>query len=225
MWTVVCGLTVASGVTVLTAQSAPRGSSRLRSPARAPGRPAGCPAPVGIARAVSPGDVVLGALDNSGDVAPAPGSAGRTVFYARTSPLAARDTGAHAGPSPPRITATRPATVKIHASGDVATSNSAHSATHSTTRLTPRLAGRATAKRPTARHTRPWSVQVAAYETLDEAQAMQSTLCGRGYEARVVGAVRPYEVRVGHYPSSEAALAVARRLTSRQLTVFVTPSE
>lgn len=233
MWTVVCGLTVAPGVTVLTAQSAPRGSSRLTSAARAPVRPAGCPAPVGIARAVSPGDVVLGALDNSDDAAPAPGSAGHTVFYARTSELAASDTGAHAGPSPPRITATRPATVKIHASGNVATSNSAHSTTHSTThstvhsmtRRTPRLTGRSTAKRPTARHTRPWSVQVAAYETLDEAQAMQSTLCGRGYEARVVGAVRPYEVRVGHYPSSEAALAVARRLTSRQLTVFVTPSE
>jgi cell division septation protein DedD len=226
MWTVACGLTVASGVTVLTAQSGPHGSSRVTSTAHAPVRPAGCPAPVGIARAVSPGDVVLGALDNSDDAAPAPGSAGHTVFYARASPLAASDTGAHAGPSPPRITATRPATVKIHASGDVATGGSTtRSTTHSTTRVTTRATARSTPKRPTARHARPWSVQVAAYETLDEAQAMQATLCGRGYEARVVGTVRPYDVRVGHYPTSGAALAVARRLTSRQLTVFVTPSE
>jgi cell division protein FtsN len=80
-------------------------------------------------------------------------------------------------------------------------------------------------KRATAHHVRPWTVQVASYETLDEAQAMQATLCGRGYQARIVGAVRPYDVRVGRYPTSQAAMAVARRLTSRQLTVFVAPAE
>jgi hypothetical protein len=54
---------------------------------------------------------------------------------------------------------------------------------------------------------------------------MQATLCSRGYEARIVGSVRPYDVRVGRYPTSGAAMAVARRLTSPRLTAFVTPAE
>jgi hypothetical protein len=54
---------------------------------------------------------------------------------------------------------------------------------------------------------------------------MQASLCGRGYDARIIGAVRPYGVRVGRYSTSDSALTVARRLTTRQLTVFVTPAE
>jgi cell division protein FtsN len=68
-------------------------------------------------------------------------------------------------------------------------------------------------------------VQVASYETFDEALAMQANLCARGYDARIRGSFRPYSVRVGRFTSSDSALAVARRLTTRTLTVFVTPAE
>ena len=66
---------------------------------------------------------------------------------------------------------------------------------------------------------------MASYETFDEALAMQATLCNRGYAARILGAVRPYSVRVGRYAVNDSALAVARKLTTRTLTVFVTPAE
>jgi hypothetical protein len=212
-----CGLLVASSTTVLPAQSASHRSSAQHQAAPAPVRPPGCPAPASIARAVSPGDVVLGPLDHADDARRAPASIARTVFYTGASRFAASDTGAHAGPSAPRITVARPATVKTRASGDVTPTTPPHS--------TGRSLARSTAKRPALRRVRPWTVQVASYETLDEAQALQATLCGRGYEARIVGAVRPYDVRVGRYPTSQAAMAVARRLTSRQLTVFVAPAE
>jgi cell division protein FtsN len=72
---------------------------------------------------------------------------------------------------------------------------------------------------------RQWTVQVATYETFDQAQSLQQSLCQRGYDARVVGVNRPYSVRVGHFASSQDALVVARRLRSSELTVFVTPDQ
>jgi cell division protein FtsN len=72
---------------------------------------------------------------------------------------------------------------------------------------------------------RQWTVQVASFESLQDAQTMQQSLCQRGFEARVVGAARPYVVRVGRYPSSQNALVVARHLTAPKLTVFVTQAE
>jgi cell division protein FtsN len=68
-------------------------------------------------------------------------------------------------------------------------------------------------------------VQVASFETLSDAQSMQQSLCGHGYEARVVGAARPYVVRVGRFSTSQDALVAARRLSTPKLTVFVTQAE
>jgi cell division protein FtsN len=73
--------------------------------------------------------------------------------------------------------------------------------------------------------THQWTVQVASFETLADAQSMQQSLCGHGYEARVVGVARPYVVRVGRFPTSKDALAAARHLTTPKLTVFVTQAE
>jgi cell division protein FtsN len=141
---------------------------------------------------------------------------GHTLFYAATRFPAAGDTGKRHSDSARRAASgTASGTVRSHASGEVAVT--ASSAT-GVKRTTP-------ASYAVVHHKRAWTVQVASYETLDEAQAMQQILCGRGYAARVLGAVRPYDVRVGHYPTSDSALAVARHLRSRQLTVFVTPAE
>jgi cell division protein FtsN len=72
---------------------------------------------------------------------------------------------------------------------------------------------------------REWTVQVASFESLQDAQSMQQSLCGHGFEARVVGVARPYVVRVGRYSTSQDALVAARRLTTPKLTVFVTQAE
>jgi cell division septation protein DedD len=69
---------------------------------------------------------------------------------------------------------------------------------------------------------RNWTVQVASYETLDQAQSLQLSLCRRGYDTRVLGAVRPFVVRVGRFQTSDSAMAIARRLQSKDWTVFVT---
>ncbi len=72
---------------------------------------------------------------------------------------------------------------------------------------------------------RQWTVQVASFESLLDAQSMQQSLCGHGYEARIVGAARPYVVRVGRFSTSQDALVTARRLSTPKLTVFVTQAE
>jgi cell division protein FtsN len=70
-----------------------------------------------------------------------------------------------------------------------------------------------------------WTVQVASFESLQDAQSMQQSLCEHGFEARVVGVARPYVVRVGRFSTSQDALVAARRLTAPKLTVFVTQAE
>jgi cell division protein FtsN len=72
---------------------------------------------------------------------------------------------------------------------------------------------------------RQWTVQVASFESLQDAQSMQQSLCEHGFEARVMGVARPYVVRVGRFSTSQDALVAARRLTTPKLTVFVTPAE
>ena len=80
------------------------------------------------------------------------------------------------------------------------------------------------AGKPNAK-THQWTVQVASFESLQDAQSMQQSLCEHGFEARVVGVARPYVVRVGRFSTSQDALVAARRLTTPKLTVFVTQAE
>jgi cell division protein FtsN len=80
------------------------------------------------------------------------------------------------------------------------------------------------AGKPNARE-RQWTVQVASFESLTDAQSMQQSLCEHGYDARVLGAGRPYIVRVGRFATSRDALVTARRLSTPKLTVFVTQAE
>jgi cell division protein FtsN len=70
-----------------------------------------------------------------------------------------------------------------------------------------------------------WTVQVASFESLQDAQSMQQSLCEHGFEARVMGVAKPYVVRVGRFSTSQDALVAARRLTTPKLTVFVTQAE
>jgi cell division protein FtsN len=102
------------------------------------------------------------------------------------------------------------------AAGDVASKPSGPSAPST-------LAKGGTAAKASSSPYQQWSVQVASYETLLQAQTLQQSLCQRGFDARVVGASRPYSVRVGRFATSRDALVVARRLRSPGLTVFVTP--
>lgn len=127
-------------------------------------------------------------------------------------------------PVPPAVAqAPAPGQVSVAAAGgDVAGKSSASSAS-STASAPPAPSRSATPAKPSASPYQQWSVQVASYETVEQAQTLQQSLCQRGFDARVVGASRPYSVRVGRFATSRDALVVARRLRSPGLTVFVTP--
>lgn len=52
-----------------------------------------------------------------------------------------------------------------------------------------------------------WSVQIAAFQTADEAATFAATAREQGYDARVDGITAPFRVRFGRYPTRAAAAA------------------
>ena len=70
-----------------------------------------------------------------------------------------------------------------------------------------------------------YSVQIAAYDVKSQADAMVAKLKKRGYEARVSGTVKPFRVRIGHYPTEAQANAVMRSLKAKQINGFVVKAE
>jgi cell division protein FtsN len=134
-------------------------------------------------------------------------SSGQTVFYAGPAPKSldsANSKHKTSSQSPPAPSSS----VVTHAGGDVVSTATSASASHTV--------------HTTSKKARMWTVQVASFETVNQAQALQQTLCQKGYDARIIGSTRPFTVQVGAYPSSDSAMVVARHLTSRDLTVFVT---
>jgi hypothetical protein len=149
---------------------------------------------------------------STGEIVPAPSppgakngvlvAPGQTVFYAGPVPKTVDTAGSKSK--------TMPAPVVTRAAGDVVThpTSTPTSTSHSTTTA--------------ARSTRIWTVQVASFEALDQAQELEQKLCDKGYPARIIGSSRPFTVRVGAYPTSDSAMVVARHLSSPEYTVFVT---
>jgi cell division protein FtsN len=70
-----------------------------------------------------------------------------------------------------------------------------------------------------------YTVQIAAYNVKSQAQAMVDKLKKRGYDARVSGAIAPFRVRIGRYPTQAQANAVLRSLKAKQIEGFVVKAE
>jgi cell division septation protein DedD len=71
-----------------------------------------------------------------------------------------------------------------------------------------------------------YSVQVAAYDTKAQADAVVKKLAKRGYKVRVDGARKPYRVRVGAYTTraeAEAALARMKKAGQKGFVAEITP--
>ncbi len=66
-----------------------------------------------------------------------------------------------------------------------------------------------------------WSVQVAAFNTRPQANALAERLRTRGYQARVDGTVAPFRVRIGQYPGRAAAVAALQEIKGRGMEGFV----
>lgn len=75
--------------------------------------------------------------------------------------------------------------------------------------------------RATASPRQKYAVQVAAYATRRDAEAMAERLKGKGLEAHVDGSVKPFRVRVGRYATYADAAKAMRDLKARKISGFV----
>lgn len=66
-----------------------------------------------------------------------------------------------------------------------------------------------------------YSVQVAAYSHKADAEKLASALAGRGYAARVDGAVAPFRVRIGRYATNSEAEEALRKIKAKHMDGFV----
>jgi SPOR domain/Tetratricopeptide repeat len=68
-----------------------------------------------------------------------------------------------------------------------------------------------------------YTLQVAAYKTRAEADALVKRLEARGIEVRIAGTAKTFRVRIGHYATRAAASTAAKQLkTSKKIDAFVT---
>jgi cell division protein FtsN len=69
-----------------------------------------------------------------------------------------------------------------------------------------------------------WSVQVAAYGSKADAEALAKRLRARGHDARVTPA-KPWRVRVGYYATRADASAAAKELSTKSSRAIVVEAE
>lgn len=74
---------------------------------------------------------------------------------------------------------------------------------------------------PTARRAASYAVQVAAYDTRADAEALVKRLARREVAARVVGTKQPFRVWTGNYATRADASAAQRKLRERSIHGFV----
>lgn len=82
----------------------------------------------------------------------------------------------------------------------------------------PRRDAPATGTNPAAAGATQYTVQVAALNTRAQADDLREKLRARGFDARVVGAGQLFRVRIGRYPTRQAAAAVAADLKQRGIS-------
>lgn len=67
-----------------------------------------------------------------------------------------------------------------------------------------------------------YTLQIAAYATRAQADALAKKLKARGLDVRVAGTVKPFRVRIGRYATRAAATAAAKDLKAKKIDAFVT---
>jgi cell division protein FtsN len=67
-----------------------------------------------------------------------------------------------------------------------------------------------------------YTIQVAAYSTLADAERLIAKLAARGVKAHVSGATKPFRVRLDFYPTRQAAQDEVASLKQRGIVGFVT---
>ena len=80
-------------------------------------------------------------------------------------------------------------------------------------------------KEPSARESAPrgtWTIQLAAYNTRPDAEALVRKLAARGVKARISGDAKPFRVRLDYYETRQEAAARVAELKQRGIIGFVT---
>jgi cell division protein FtsN len=83
----------------------------------------------------------------------------------------------------------------------------------------------AAAKEPAAKESAPrgiWTIQLAAYNTRPDAEALVRKLAARGVKARISGDKKPFRVRLDYYDTRQEAAARVAELKQRGIIGFVT---
>jgi cell division septation protein DedD len=70
-----------------------------------------------------------------------------------------------------------------------------------------------------------YSIQVAAYDTREAADALAKRLSLRGYNVRVIGTSKPFRVRVGRYPTRDRAAEVVREMAQVKVQGVIVQAE
>lgn len=147
-----------------------------------------------------------------------------TPAAASSPPVPAIDSTRAARPSgAPTATPTRAPAANADAASAKAPAPPAN-ATAPRTSGTPNGPARS-AKRQPAPSAARWTVQIAAYQTSGEAEALASKMKGRDLDAYVMRSARVYRVRIGHYATREEALTVLASLKKRGTSGFVTTAD
>ncbi len=100
--------------------------------------------------------------------------------------------------------------------------------TRTTTAAPPRSAPAVVAppaKEPVAKNAGPrgiWTIQLAAYNTRSDAEALVRKLAARGVKARISGDAKPFRVRLDYYDTRQDAAARVAELKQRGIIGFVT---
>ena len=135
--------------------------------------------------------------------------------------------------SPPAPRSSSSAT-SVRASSATATPSSSPSAradsssTRATTTTSPRSAAPVSApavKEPVVKHAAArgvWTIQLAAYNTRSDADALVRKLAARGVKARISGDAKPFRVRLDYYDTRQEAAARVAELKQRGIIGFVT---
>ena len=78
------------------------------------------------------------------------------------------------------------------------------------------------AAKPAASSKIVYMVQVAAYQTRGQAEALVTSLKKQGYTSHIDGKVAPYRVRMGHFATRQEAVTLLAKLKAKQIDGFVT---
>jgi len=66
-----------------------------------------------------------------------------------------------------------------------------------------------------------YTLQVAAYASKTDAEALAKRLRARGFDVRVVGGTKLFRVRIGRYTTRAAAVAAQAQLKAKKISAFV----